>query len=436
MSEMTATRTVVRVGTLILFALGWALAARALWRTEVPAGLDLPELAAAERFGPEELRRAARHDAFLRADLLLALLAQVAALALVVRRAPRLAARLPGPALARGPTLALVAFGAAWLGRLPFGLAAHWWERRYGLATRGYGAWLWHRLPGLGELAVLLGAVLAAMLLARWLGSRWWLGAAPVAVALAAAVVLVQPLAGPALRPLRAPDVLAAARDVAGGVPVRVERASRRTRRANAEALGLGPTRRIVLWDTLLDGRFEPGEIRFVTAHEAAHHERRHALRGLAWFALFTLPCAFVAARVTRRRGGPAEPAAIPLLLLVVACLQIAALPVAGAITRRYEAEADWLALERTRDPAAAESLFRRFSRVNVDDPDPPRWVQLLLSDHPTLMRRIATARAFAAGTGVAGARSPTQSETTRRGTPQDSPRISPAAARAPPAGS
>jgi STE24 endopeptidase len=434
MSEMTATRTVVRLGTLFLFVVAWALAARALWRTEVPPGLDLPDVDAAREFGPGELRRAARHDAFLRADFLLALLAQVGALVLVVRRAPQWAPRLPGPALARGLTLGLIGFGATWLARLPFGLAAHWWERRYGLATRGYAAWLWHRLPGVGELAVVLGSLLVAMLLARWLGARWWLAAAPVAVAFAAAVVLVQPLVGPSLRPLRPPALAAAVEDVAGGVPVRVERASRRTRRANAEALGLGPTRRIVLWDTLLDGRFEPDEIRVVTAHEATHHERRHALRGLAWFALFAFPCALVAGRVTRARGGPSKPEAIPLLLLTVACLQIAALPVAGAITRRYEAEADWLALKKTRDPGAAESLFRRFSRVNIDDPEPPSWAHLLLSDHPTLMERIAMAKAFAAGTGFAGARSGTHSEVARRGKSRDFPRIS--RAEAPPAGS
>ena len=407
---MTATRTGVRVGTLFLFSVGWALAARALWQTEVPDGLELPELDPRAYFSRAELRRAARHETFLRFDLLLALLAQLGALALVVRRAPRLAERLPGSALVRGLLLGLIAYGAGWLARLPFGLAAHWWERRYGLATRGYAAWLWHRVPGPGELAVLLGALLAAMLLARLLGRRWWLAAAPLTVAVAALLVFVQPLVGPALHrpPAR---VAAVVEDVAGGIQVRVERASRRTRRANAEAIGLGPTRRIVLWDTLLDGRFTRAEIRFVGAHEAAHLERRHALRGLAWFALFALPLAFVAARIAQRRGGPAEPAAIPLLLLAVTILQLAALPVVGAITRRYEAEADWLALERTRDPTAATSLFRKFSRVNVDEPDPPHWAFLLLSDHPRLLDRIAMAKAFAAGAGSAGTRLRAQME-------------------------
>ena len=391
---MTATRTVVRVGTLFLFAVGWALAARALWDTEVPDGLRLPALDEDRWFLPGEAERAARHDRFLRIDFLLALAAQLLALAVVAWRAPRIARRLPGPPLVRGLLLGLVAFGAAWLARLPFGLAAHWWERRYDLATRGYAAWLWHRLPGPGELAVLLGGLLAAMLLGRRLGGSWWLAAAPVAVALAAVLLFVQPLLGPS-RKLEQGAIAETVAPYADGVPVRVERASRRTRSANAEAIGLGPTRRIVLWDTLLTGRFTPDTLRVITAHEAAHHRRRHAVRGLAWFALFAFPCAFVVARATRRRGGPSEPTAIPVVLLAVACLQIAALPIAGAITRRYEAEADWLALEATRDPTGGSLLFERFTRVNLDDPDPPRWAHVLLADHPTLLERIAMTEAW-----------------------------------------
>jgi STE24 endopeptidase len=223
-----------------------------------------------------------------------------------------------------------------------------------------------------------------------------------LAAGFAAVAVLVEPLLGPKLRPIGRTAVAADVRALAGEVRVGVERASARTRRANAEAIGLGPTRRIVLWDTLLDGRFTRPEIRVVTAHEAAHLERRHALKGLGWFALFALPCAFLVGRATQRRGGPARPAAVPVLLLAVASLQVASLPVVSALTRRYEAEADWLALEATRDPAAARSLFRRFSQVNVAEPDPPTWAFVLFSDHPTLLQRIAMAQRFAARSGRA----------------------------------
>jgi STE24 endopeptidase len=398
---MTATRTVLRIAALAGLGAVWLLSASALWATEVPDGLELPPVDPERHFLPGEAERAARHDGFLRIDFLLALAAQLAGLALVAWRAPALVRKLRGPAIVRGLLLGLIAFGAAWLARLPFGLAAHWWERRYDLATRGYLAWLWHRLPGPTELGVLVATLLVAMLLGRWLGTRWWIAAAPVAVAFAAAVLVLQPVFA-SQRRLKAGPTAELVLAAADGIPVRVERASKRTRRANAEAIGLGPTKRIVVWDTLLDGRVADDAIRFVTAHEVAHHRRRHVLRGLAWFALFAFPCAFVVARVTARRGGPAEPTAIPLVLVAVACLQIASLPIAGAITRRYEAEADWLALEATRDPEGATSLFERFTRVNLADPDPPLWAHLLLSDHPTLLDRIAMTEAWRASRGEA----------------------------------
>ncbi len=95
-------------------------------------------------------------------------------------------------------------------------------------------------------------------------------------------------------------------------------------------------------------------------AHEYAHQARSHLLKGIAWYALFAFPGAFLIARATRRRGGIREPAAIPLAILVLVVLNLLALPVQNAISRHMEAEADWVALQTTRDPGAMESLFRR----------------------------------------------------------------------------
>jgi hypothetical protein len=60
------------------------------------------------------------------------------------------------------------------------------------------------------------------------------------------------------------------------------------------------------------------------------------------------------------------------------------------------EAEADWKALEVTRDPSALEGLMLGFSEAGLGDPDPPTWVQLVVGTHPALVDRIAMARAFA----------------------------------------
>ena len=369
----------------------------------MPHDLRPPRLDAAEVFPPRLLARAAAHERFLRAVFLLALTAQLAALIAVAARADALARRLRGPRLVRALEAALAAGAVAWVARLPFGAAAHWRERRDGLSPQGWGEWLWHRLPGLGAIGTLLIAVVVAYALGGAFGRRWWLAAAPVAVVLAAAGALLQPLlaGGDRAPPAVVRDVQTlAARESTAAPAVRVEKAHERTRRTNAQELGLGPTARIVFWDTLLR-RFRPDEVRFVAAHEVAHAAKHHVWKGLAWFALFALPCTYVVARAAARRGGPVEPAAVPAMLAAGAAIAVAALPVAGAISRRYEAEADWTALEAARDPAAAVSAYRRLAETNLSQPDPPRWAQLVLDDHPTPLERVEAAYAWARLRGI-----------------------------------
>src|SRR5919204_4383237 len=336
MSETTATRMRVAAGiaTLAVLAAAWLYAASLLWRTQVPANLRLPRLDPHHVFSEALLRRTARHDGFLRIDFLLASAAQLAALTWLAVRPPR----GWGRPLLRGLELALIALVVSWLARLPFGLAAEWWERRYGISRQSYGAWLVGRLPSPGSVAALLVLVALGMLLARRLGRRWWLVAGPVLAVGGVVVALVQPLLGPPLHPLR--DRQLAAVLAGSGIRVGVDKVADETRAANAEAIGIGPTRRIVFTDTILRAPFGAPELRFVARHELAHHRRDHLWKGVAWFALFAFPCALVLAAVGERRGGLARPEAVPAVLLAAFCVQLLALPVGGAIARRHEADA------------------------------------------------------------------------------------------------
>jgi STE24 endopeptidase len=185
-----------------------------------------------------------------------------------------------------------------------------------------------------------------------------------------------------------------------GECDVDVLRASERTTALNAEVAGLGATRRVVLWDTVLGGRVPPREIRFLVAHELGHDQQKHLLKGVAWFALTAPLLTWLVAVSTRRRGGIAEPAAVPLAVLVLLAAEIVLLPAANAISRRYEAEADWRALELTRDPVADRALMRLFVADDLTDPAPPRWSRVLLGTHPTLEQRAAMAQAWAARNG------------------------------------
>ena len=89
------------------------------------------------------------------------------------------------------------------------------------------------------------------------------------------------------------------------------------------------------------------------------------------------------------------DPAAVPLALLVFVLLQLAATPLSSAASRRYEAEADWTALQVTRDPAAMRALHERFVATALADPDPPGWWHALFDDHPTGLQRIEMADAW-----------------------------------------
>jgi len=379
----------------------WALAAWLLWRSSVvPDGLRLPHVDPAAEFPASELSRVERFDRFLRWNGVLSSVALLTTLVLYARRASRPRVRPTARPYRSGLRLGLTGLALAWAAQLPFRVASHWWQLRYGLAEGGYVAALLDRWPTLvAEVALAGAAVLVVMGLARRLGERWWLAGGVFFIGVAVVAAFVQPYLVTGTRPIRSAalrDTIAADARKQGlsGVTVRVETVSDLTHAPNAFAYGFGPSGRIVVWDTLLDGRYSGAEVRAVLAHELAHLSRRHVVKGLAWFALFALPGAWVLARSTRRRGGLGEPAAVPLALAVLVGLQLASLPLQSAVSRHIEAEADWVALATTGDPRGAEALFREFTRVSLDDPSPPTWSYVLFSTHPTISQRIAMARA------------------------------------------
>ena len=378
-----------------------------LWRTKVP-DLQLPKLAPEDYFAADELARIERFRRVARLLFLAALVVELTALGIVVWKARPLAALLPGVVGGRvraGVAVALVALLVTSLATLPVAAASHWWRRRYGLSQQGYPAWLGDQALAFAVTAAVLAVALAvAILLAARFGSAWWLPASAAFAALAALFALAQPVV---IQPLfnrfgPIPDRRLAAEIEALGerMDVRVDTvqvadASRRTTTANAYVAGIGPTRRVVFYDTILDGRFSHEELVAVAAHELAHVGRAHPWKWVGWFALLAVPGLFLVARAADWRGGLTEPAAVPLALLAALVFFLATLPFQTAVSRRYEREADWLALEATGDPASAVALERRLVRTSLADPDPPAWIGNWVATHPSPMERIAMAEAF-----------------------------------------
>jgi Zn-dependent protease with chaperone function len=398
---MTATR-ISRVATLAVAAVLWALAAAALWRTKVPADLHLPRLDPQAVFGADAVRAGERYERFLDYEWLIGTLVGVLTLVVLVRRGPRLARSLGLGPVNAGLITGVVVMTVLWAVSLPFDIAAAWWERRHGISTEDWGTIIF--TPWAGLLGATFGTVIVLailLLLAKRFARHWWVSAAAILLALAFIVQFALPYANRiGTHPIRSPQLAAAverleALEHAGDPAVRVEPVRDKTTAANAYAVGIGPSSSVFIWDTMLDGRFTPRELRFVVGHELAHLARLHLWKGLGWGALIGIPLIAAVALVTGRRGGLRNPGTVPLALLTLTVLQLALLPFTNLVSRRYEAEADWVGLQGTQDPEAAKGLFKGFATADLQDPDPPGWVHVFLDTHPPLLTRVEQAEAF-----------------------------------------
>lgn len=393
------------MATIALVVLGWLAAAWYLWRTQVPGDLTLPNLSAREFFDAKLLEETADYARFVRIVTVLSIVATLIALVVLVFRIPRLARTTGLGPIGSGMIVSMIMLVVVWAVDLPFSIALRWWDTRYDLAEGGWLEWLlepWAVLGG--SIAFVMLQVAVVMGFARRYPRFWWIPVPPVFLAITVFFVFVSPylLAFGVDRPtdpqLRRESEVLAKKIGTEGTPVDVEKVSDITSQPNAFAAGIGPTQRIVLFDTLLDGRFTDDSVEVVVAHEFGHIARRHIPKGLGWAVLLSFPIAFLVAEATRRRGGLGDPAVLPYGALVLVVINLVLMPVSNEISRRYEAEADWVALKATDDPEAAQGLFEGFAKEGLSQPDPPGWWHIYFGTHPTLLQRIEMAEAWKRG--------------------------------------
>ena len=368
------------------------------------------------------------------------------------------------PLGARIVTLAGRPFGGHWIAQavlgglvvvivlevltLPFAAWGHTVAVRYGISTQSWGPWAVDVLKSFGVGAVLGGLTLFGFYGLARAAPRWWW--APGAVGAAALVVLLSFVLPVIVEPifnrftpmpdsaLRSELVALADRD---GVPVRdvlIADASRRTRAVNAYVSGLGPTRRIVVYDTMLSatvpavsnagvpspaapnadtaasvapaaapaGRLTTAETVSVVAHELGHAKRHDVAVGTLIGALGTAAGVIVLyllgswTGLLRLAGASSigDPRAIGLVLALATVAGLIGAPAQAFVSRRIEARADAHALALTGDPGTFEAMQRRLGTVNLSDPDPPRWEYVFSASHPSTVERMAAARAYARG--------------------------------------
>lgn len=416
---MTGRRAALATAVVLLAAFAVVVAVGTPWQAlpEPPGGATAIDPTAG--LSAEQVDRAEAFAAAIRPASLAALLLglTVSAVLGLTPLGARLVRGLPAPRRWRwGWQVLLGVFALAVIGRLvtlPLSAYGEVVRHRYGLSTRGWGLWVRDVVTSTAIDAALTALALVALVwLARRASRLWWAFAAAGATVLVVVgsflwPVLVEP-AFNSFEPMPAgqlrTDLLALAEE--NGTPVQdvlVSDASRRTTALNAYVSGFGSTRRIVVYDTVLE-RLPDEQIESITAHELGHVAADDVLTGTLLGAfggaggVALLGWALTSPRLLRRSGahGPADPAVVPLALLLVAVGTLVATPVQNLVSRQIEARADVAALDLTEDPEAFIAMQRGLAGSNLSDPDPPAAWRWFFGSHPTAAERIALAEDWA----------------------------------------
>ena len=282
-------------------------------------------------------------------------------------------------------------------------------EHRYGLATQRFGAWMGDQLKGL-LVGLVLGGVLVVLLYAvvRRLPRSWWVWGSALTVAFLVltgliAPVFIAPLFNTYTRltddRIREPILrLARANGIDAG-DVFVMDASRQTTRISANVSGLLGTERITLNDNLLRRTSLP-EIEAVMGHEIGHYVLNHVYESILFFGvLVVMGFALLRWGFERARGrwgepwgvrGVADPAGLPLAILIISTYAFVLAPVIRSFIRSNEYEADVFGLNAARQPDGFAQVALKLGEYRKLDPGPvEEW---LMFDHPSGRTRIYTA--------------------------------------------
>lgn len=274
---------------------------------------------------------------------------------------------------------------------------------QFNLSNQNFAAWI-----GDEAKAFLIGLVFSlivvppALLVIRRV-KRWWLvlwaAAIPISIFVVVIVPVVvdpvfnrfEPLKDQVLRRKLLDE--AARAGIEGGRVYEVDK-SRQTKEMNAYVTGLGPTNRIVMWDTLLK-KLNQDEVLAVMGHEMGHYVLHHVWQGVAWTIAIAFPVLFFAQRVYERgigRWGIAErgdAASLPWILLIVSTISFLLAPVENGISRHIEHQADIFGLELTHLNEATASSFVKFAEDSKVNPYPNALIEFWRYSHPSLGKRV-----------------------------------------------
>jgi Zn-dependent protease with chaperone function len=305
---------------------------------------------------------------------------------------------------------------------LPLDLYSHHLSRKYGLSVQSWASWFGDQGKAF-LLTWIIGGLLLMLLfwVIRKLPRRWWLAfwicTIPITIFGIFAMPYVEPIFNH-YEPLTKthPELVARLEQVAqrGHMDIPPERmflmqASAKTTTLNADVEGFGHSKRVVVWDTSITTA-NPDEILFIFGHESGHYVLKHIARGLVIsfvgsFILLYLGFRFVQwalARFGTRWRIPSQEdwGALAVLLLAFSIFSLFVEPVASSLSRSTEHAADVYGQEAIHgivaDPqAAAKGAFDVLGETGLSDPNPSRFIEFWMYDHPATGRRAAFAAAY-----------------------------------------
>ncbi len=379
----------------------------------VPGG-HLVDVRGGEVFSDAQLQRARTYSSMQR-HLGWASLAVSLAVALTLgltRLGAQLVRLVPGPWWVKAllGTLAILLVGG--LATLPFDLVIRGNALDYGLTNQSLAGWLRDWATSLLVSWVFAGiTVLVVLVCARRSPRRWplWVGFVGAMLAVLGSwvyPVVVEPLFNhftPLPRgELRTKILALADKEQVPVSDVLVADASRRTTTLNAYVSGFGSTRRVVLYDNLVEDVPER-EALVVVAHELGHARHHDVATGTLLgavgvvFGSGLLGLLLSRRRLLDRAGVPdaGAPEVVALLLALAAVGNLLASPVQNTISRAVEARADRASLEATGDYRGFERMQVQLATRSLSDDDPPWLSQFWFGSHPTALQRIGMARAL-----------------------------------------
>ncbi|GAA3408628.1 M48 family metallopeptidase [Paenibacillus hodogayensis] len=317
------------------------------------------------------------------------------------------------PFAARLAVLAVMISAVAFVAQLPVRFTGYMLSRSHHISTQPFAGWVRDKLVafGIDTLITLAVAVVAFWFIRR--GGRWWLKLWLLSIPFTLFLMYIQPVVIDPLynqfSRLSDPELELSIERLAAEAGIPTERIfevdmSTKTNALNAYVDGIGPSLRIVLWDTTLQ-RMTRDEVLLIVAHEIGHYVMHHlewSVLGAVGGSLAMLGLGSIALRFLIRRWGkawgirePGQAAALPLMLLLLSVVSFASLPVSNAVSRQAESAADRYAEQLIGHSSSAVSMHQKLAKATLDEIDPPWLVKLFRSTHPSALERIADAQAF-----------------------------------------